>query len=254
MRGSKRLLPAAIVAGLLIASPAQAHYPWLMASSFSPMQGKSVNVYLGLGHNYPLENFLPRDRIDKVELVSPDGKRAALNPDDTGEYVTPELKGDGAYVLLASQKGGFFTRTKSGNKRQSKEGLSDVVGCSYSSNNMKAVINVGRGDGVLGKRFDQPLEIIPLSNPANLKVGDFMDVQVLMKGEPYDGMVFATYAGFSNDGAYAYTVEPDSQGKASIRILNPGQWLIRANVKQPYSDSKVCDVESYTTTLTFGIR
>jgi hypothetical protein len=29
---------------------------------------------------------------------------------------------------------------------------------------------------------------------------------------------------------------------------------VKANVEQPYTDPKVCDVESYTSTLTFGIQ
>jgi uncharacterized GH25 family protein len=253
LKASRYLLPIGVAIGALGATPAEAHFPWLMPSNYHPAEGKSADVYLSYGHHFPFEGFLAGDRIDSVEIVDPAGKHAPLKSDGSGAYATPRLA-EGAYVVLASQKGGFFTRTRNGNKRQSKEGLSDVIGCSYSSNTMKAVLNVGSGNGALETKFGQPLEIVPLSNPAALKVGDFMDVQVLMKGEPYDGMVFATYAGFSAEGAYAYAVEADNQGKASIRILNPGQWLVYANAKRPYKDAKVCDLESYTATLTFGIR
>lgn len=248
----KPLMQIAIIAGGLAAATAHAHYPWLMASSFSPPEGRAATVYLAWGHHFPFEGFMAGDRAGSVEIVSPDGKKTALEPNGAAGYATPELQ-QGTYVVLASQKGGYFTRTKQGSKRQSKEGLSDVIACSYSSNNMKAILNVGQGS-VADRQFDQPLEIVPLSNPAELKAGDYMDVKITMRGEPYGGMVFATYAGFSTEGAYAYTVEPDNQGKASIRILHPGQWLIRAKVEQPFKDPKVCDVESYTTTLTFAVR
>lgn len=255
---SSRLLPAGLLVGLLLLSSAaaQAHYPWLMASNYTPPVGSSMTAFIGWGHSFPLEGFMPNDRLADIALVGPDGKKLALDPKADVGYATEELKAAGSYVLLATQSSSFFTRTTQGNRRQSKEGLDGVLGCSYSSNNMKAILSVG-GDkemGQAGKRHGQILEIVPLSNPVKLRVGDFMDVQVFVRDQPYEGMVFATYAGFSNEGAYAYAIEADNEGKASIRILHPGKWLIRTNVRQPYPDTKVCDVESYTTTLTFQVR
>ncbi len=249
-------LGAAIFGGLLLsATAAQAHYPWLMASHYAPEQGRAATAFVGWGHVFPLEGFMAADRLESISMVGPDGKKQALEAGEGVGYPTPELKAEGAYVLLATQKSGYYTRTTKGNKRQSKEGLDGVLYCSYSSNNMKAVLTVGNGDkGAADKRHGQVLEIVPLSNPADLRVGDFMEVQVLLRDEPYDGMVFSTYGGFSSEGAYAYTIEPDNDGKASIRILHPGKWLVRANVRQPYPDSNVCDIESYTTTLTFQVR
>lgn len=252
----KRLLQMAVAGGVLFgAAGAHAHYPWLMASSFAPPEGRQATAYIAWGHAFPFESFMAADRIESVEIVSPDGKRTALSVNGTPGHETPELEG-GTYVLLASQQGGFYTRTRQGSKRQSKEGLSGVIKCSFSSNNMKAVLNVGgkSGGDALGGSYDQALEIVPLKDPSTLGVGDYMDVRITLRGEPYGGMVYATYAGFSTEGAYAYTVEPRDDGTASIRILHPGQWLVRAKVEQPYPDPSVCDVESYTTTLTFGIR
>ncbi|MCI5160484.1 MAG: hypothetical protein D3917_00365 [Candidatus Electrothrix sp. AX5] len=39
-----------------------------------------------------------------------------------------------------------------------------------------------------------------------------------------------------------------------IRILQPGTWLIKAEYEEPYSDQKVCDVESFSATLTLVIQ
>lgn len=251
----KQLLQAGLAASVLIATSASAHYPWLIASNYTPAKGASATAYIGSGHVFPLEAFMPADRLGSISLVGPDGKKHDLQSQDGVNYPTPELNSTGNYVLLATQTSSYFTRTTKGNHRQSKKGLDGVLGCSYSSNNMKAILNVGNDDnGQADKRHGQVLEIVPLSDVTELRVGDFMDVQISLRDEPYRGMVFATYAGFSNEGAYAYTVEANSEGKASIRLLHPGKWLVRANVRQPYPDSSVCDVESYTTTLTFQVR
>lgn len=251
----KHLLQAGCAAGLLFtAAASHAHFPWVMVPDYTPPQGKAATAYLGWGHSFPLSGFMAEDRVGSLELVKPDGTRATLVKKDVG-YETPELSAAGAYTLLASQKGGFYTRTKSGNKRQSKEGLSDVIKCSYSSNTMKAVFNVGTGKGGHSQEFGHPLEIIPLVNPADLKVNDRLEVQVLLHGKPYDGMLYATYSGFSNEeSTFAYAVGTDDAGKASIRILAPGTWLVKASAEQPYPDPKVCDVESYTSAFTFGIQ
>lgn len=251
----KHALQAGATAGLLLgAGQSHAHFPWVMATDYTPSQGKSATVYLGWGHNFPLSGFMAEDRIGSLELINPDGSRSSLEKKDAA-YVTPELTAKGAYMLLATQKGGFYTRTKSGNKRQSKEGLSDILKCSYSSNTMKAIFNVGAGAGDISKHVDHPLEIIPLNNPGNLKINDYLEVEVLLHGKPYDGMIYATYAGFSSEeNTYAYAVGTDDEGKASIRILSTGTWLIKVNTEQPYPDTKVCDAESYTSTLTFGIQ
>ncbi len=252
----RRLFKTGLLGTLLLsAAAAHAHYPWLMSSHYSPQAGSKATAYVGWGHVFPLEGFMPADRLGGIRLIGPGGAELPLEAKADVGYLTPDLKDTGSYVLLATQASSYFTRTTQGNRRQSKEGLDGVLSCSYSSNNMKAILTVGKdGKSQAGKRHGQVLEIVPLSNPADLRVGDFMDVQIFVRDEPYSGMVFATYGGFSNEGAYAYTIEADNEGKASIRMLHPGKWLVRANVRQPYPDSKVCDVESYTTTLTFQVR
>lgn len=251
----KHLIQTGVAGGLLLtAASAYAHFPWISVPDYSLKQGKSSPVYVISGHSFPVDVPMEADRLDSLELVGPDGSRVKVEQKGA-IYATPALKSSGTYLLVGAQKSGFFTRTKEGGKRQSKEGLRDVIKCAYSAKTMKAAFDTGAGDGALSNKFDQPLEIIPLTNPSGLKVNDFLDIQVLLHGKPYDGMVFATYSGFSSEeNTYAYAVATDEEGKASIRILSTGGWLVKANIEQPYADPKVCDVESYTATLTFGIQ
>lgn len=246
-------LLSACAVGLLYSATVQAHDPWFLLPSYNLAPGGLSPIYIGYGHVFPLDGFLAKQNVKSAEIVSLSGKRSPLKEEEFG-YSISELDAAGTYILLASQQGGFYTRTKQGNKRQSKEGLKDVINCSYSMKNAKALVNVGSGGGPFDQRYAHPLEIIPLTNPADLKVGDFMNIQILMHGEPYRSEVYATYSGFSSDGAYAYTRSADDAGKASIKILNSGAWMIKVKAEEPYSDTKVCDIQRYTATLTFGIR
>ena len=75
------------------------------------------------------------------------------------------------------------------------------------------------------------LEIIPVTNPADAKVGEFFDVKILVDGKPYSGHVWATYDGFAPyENTYAYASET-AQGVAHIKITAPGLWGVRAMKK-----------------------
>lgn len=252
----KRHLQIGAAAGLLLtAAIAHAHFPWVAVPDYSLAPNKTSPVLVVNGHSFPLDVILEDERIGSLELVSPSGTRSPLEKSGA-TYTTPELKESGTYILAGTRKSSFWTRTKSGGKPQSKEGLSDVIKCAYSSKTMKSVVNVGSGDGTaLGTKFGHPLEIIPLTNPGSLKLNDSLEVQVLLHGKPYNGMIYATYSGFSTEEeVYAYTASTNEEGKASIRILSASPWVVKASVEQPYSDPKICDVESYTASLTFGIQ
>ena len=238
---------------LLASASAQAHFPWLLVANPYPDMNKEAKIYMGWGHSFPLDGFMDKDRISSLTLITPDGVESKLEMKNDVEFRSSPLLQSGVHIVLANQGKGYYTKTKKGGERKPKTGLTDVVRCYYSDNSMKSIFNEGE-DGILSKRFGHSLEIIPLSNPADLKSGDYMPVQVLYRGNPYDGMVMATYEGFSTDDAFAYAIDTDNDGKANIRMLDRGRWLIHARLEEPYPDPNVCDVEAFTSTLTFTIR
>lgn len=161
----------------------------------------------------------------------------------------------GAYIVAAKRKAGFYTKTTEGGKRRSKKGLKNVIKCSHSHMCTKAVVNVGEKGGEVDTRIGHPIEIIPLANPADLRVGDYLPVQVLLKGKPFKGEIYATYVGFSTEkNTFAYATSTNKKGKGKIKILHSGVWMIKADHEEPYPDQSECDVESFVTTLTFEVK
>lgn len=247
---------AACAAGMLCAGAAQAHDVWLLLPKYQLDPGDISHVYVGFGFLFPIDEFMVGEWVDRVELASSDGARTELRTVDHG-YATPELEKPGSYVVRAVMDNWFYTTSGSGVHYASKEGLRDVIRCTYHFRDAAAIFNVGDGDGVFARPEGSPLQIVPLSDPAGLRVGDFMRVQVLRDGEPYnqwEASVTATYAGFSFEGADALRVGLDREGKASIRITHSGTWMIKASAAEPYPDSEVCDDRRYDTSLVFGIR
>jgi len=241
----------------LFSSLALAHYPWINADNYTPHTGEIPKLTIGWGHRYPLGSFLRMEDVENMTLRDPSGQEVPLQAVDSAEFNPGEvLEKAGIYTVAALRKSGFYTKTTEGGKRQSKEGLKNVIKCSSSHMGTKALLAVG--DAAIDmdiKPVGHPLEIIPRMNPAALRAGDDLPVQVLLKGEPYSGRIFATYMGFSTEkDVFAYTAKTDKEGMGKIRILQPGIWLIKAEYEEPYPDQKVCDVESFSATLTLEIQ
>lgn len=240
---------------LLCADEAQAHYPWVEVEQDAPVAKNGPQIQIGWGHSFPAESFLANDDLEDIYFVSPTGARIAVQPKTVTEFAVKKGLNDGAYVVAGLRKPGFYTKTVDGGKRQSKKGLDNVVKCSWSNMSMKGVVIVGAGKGAMAQVVGHPLEIIPLANPAHLKVGDMLPVRVLFKGKPYSGEIAAFYhtrAEKKETPADPFTTDADGWG--SLRILSSGVWLLKAQHELPFSRSEECDVESYVATLTFAIR
>lgn len=100
------------------------------------------------------------------------------------------------------------------------------------------------------------IEIVPYNNPAFLKVGDQLEVQLLYNGKPLRGnRIMATYENYSSKPEdYAQTVETDKNGKAWFKITNPGIWIIRSNHMIAIKDDPKANWESFWSNMTFQVK
>jgi uncharacterized GH25 family protein len=100
------------------------------------------------------------------------------------------------------------------------------------------------------------IEIVPHNNPAFLKVGDQLEVQLLYNGKPLRGnRIMATHENYSSKPEdYAQTVETDKNGKAWFKITNPGIWIIRSNHMIAIKDDPKADWESFWSNITFQVK
>jgi uncharacterized GH25 family protein len=245
-----------IAALLLMPSVVLAHFGWLSVPNHEARLDRSVKMFIGWGHKYPLDDFLETSAMGELKLYDPKGAATVIKPANDFAYETNPLKEKGVYLAVAEKKPGFYSRTAKGYTPKPKTGLKGVLSCTRSLAFMKAVINVGQGPGDVSRPVGQALELIPLKNPGDLKVGDYLPIKVMFKGKPVQGYppVMATYCGFENPKAYAHTSGAGRDGVAMLRILHNGPWLVKVNVKEPYPDPKECDQTSYTSVLTFEIK
>ena len=245
-----------IFALVCLCTQAYAHYPWINLADYTPEVGRSLKLTIGWGHSFPLDGFLKNDALENIYVQNSKGKKMIIEASSELEFQSEGgMSEPGAYIVAAKRKAGFYTKTTEGGKRCSKKGLKNVIKCYHSHNCMKAVVNVGKGKGKVDTRIGHPMEIIPLANPADLRQGDYLPVQVFLKGKPFKGKIYATYVGFSTEkDTFAYATSTNKKGKGKIKILHSGVWMIKAGHEEPYPDQGECDVESFVATLTFEVK
>ena len=255
------ILGLAMILTGIFSTPVYAHYLWVNVDNYSPNTGEEITISLGWGHHFPEDGLLAADKLERMYLVSPDGKEIPLEIRPEGENglvasVKVKLEKPGTYLVVAEKKSGFVTKTTEGYKYQSKKTLKGVVKSYWSEGSAKAIINVIQPSGSsFQKEISQRYQVIPLDEPGKLKEGDYLRVKVTLDDKPYSTLVYATYAGFSTEkDTFAYTTRTSKEGIAKIKMLKSGIWLIKTSDEIPYSNAEEADVFSFTSVLTFEIK
>ena len=255
IRKMASLLMTVLAVILCAGVPASAHFPWVSMGDHSLDPGRGLKIRLAWGHHFPLDDFLEADSVDFISVTGPDGNTRKISSGDGLTYTGPSTDQPGIYYVTAQRKPGFFTIKEKGFHIGPKTGIKDAVKCSYSMDTMKAVVNVGNVKAVPDRVFGLPLELVPLTNPMDARIGDYMKIQVLYHGKPvHHFRVYATYEGFSGEGAFAYTNGVDKQGIFNLKVLHAGKWVVYAEKEEPYDNPSECDMQNYRTSLTFEIE
>ena len=236
-----------------------AHDLWIEASNFTPDPGQDVRIKLAYDHIFPAKDLMEDKNLKEIYMLDPGSKRIDIKKLSETEYeAVKPLKEKGAYLIVSAQKARFWTKTTEGYKSdQSKKGLKNVISCTNSLKFGKGIINSGKGeDKAIAKPIGHDLEIIPLVNPAAMHPGDALSIKILFKGKPLaSSYVYATYMGFSEEkDTYAYTTKTNAEGDAKIKMLKQGIWLIATSSNEDYQDKNECDINKYSSTLTFEIK
>ncbi|NDV28039.1 DUF4198 domain-containing protein [Desulfovibrio sp. JC010] len=203
---------------------------------------KPVQLTAEKGHVVPFSIvsahvFMISEEMEPINEVSAKlvlgGKSTPVKLAENGMLMTldgqvkPET--EGTAIIAGHRNGMIWTQTTKGWKQQSKKGLKGVIKSGKYEKFCKALLTIGKPDGSYNKVLGQRLEIIPMSDPTQAKVGDEIEFQTLLDGKPVSvESMTATYDGFSmNPNTYAYFTEPYGNGLTKVKITAPGTWMVR---------------------------
>lgn len=222
---------------LSLTATAFSHELTIKARSESLKAGEPFHATVQSSHK-----FIVPEEVEVLERVKAgiieDGKLIeseikANDPELCIDFTVTPKDLSQSVILVATKDGETWCVTNEGGKSGSRKELEanglKVLSANKYDKYAKAILNTSYDDKNYSRVLGHPLEIIPVTNPADAKVGEYFHVKILLNGQNYNGPVWATYDGFVTEyeNTYAYYTEVEN-GEAHIKITAPGYWGIRA--------------------------
>ncbi|MET1022774.1 MAG: DUF4198 domain-containing protein [Pseudoxanthomonas sp.] len=256
-------LLAAAVFGF--APAAWAHTPYLLPSAFAPRAGQTVALDAAFAETF----FVPDAAFDDstFNVTTPDGGNAvlpsqAMKTRTVAEYTLPAAAA-GTYRLSTGPRLGALFRTwELDGKRESSRDPNvripagaKVISDFQSLTQAETYISVGAPDRTALAPRNQGLELVPVTHPDDLYVGEQFEFVVQYDGKPLAGQkVELTEAVWSSDRKpQVVELDTDAQGHARFKLPQAGTWVALSRYRTPApAGAKVAEY-SNSTTLTFHV-
>ncbi|MDR1019374.1 MAG: DUF4198 domain-containing protein [Synergistaceae bacterium] len=260
----RKIYLAAAMSLALFTAPAFAHELILKPASFSAAVGVDLAVELQSTHV-----FIVKEEVEDISTIKAgavlDGKltESVLKPNGPDLRIDFSVKipeGKSSTIIIANKAGEVWSVTPDGSKQGTRKSFEDqgikVARASRTDKFAKAIVNASEADENFAAVVGQELEIVPVTNPASVKTGQYFKVKVLFNGQPATLPVFATYDGFVKEyqNTYAYYTESDSEGIANIKITTPGIWIIRVSKDNDPGVPGEFDTRSIRSILTVPVK
>ena len=254
----------------LFAPSSQAHSLFIQSGRYAVSSGRGTPLFFCFGHHFPVDDAVRREKFNFVKVVDPDKQEnnVQLRDEKSLHSYVIDYEKEGTYALVAETTPGLFAMytDKKGRERHSFKPLSTFIdnaesikSSMLSSQWAKAYVVCDHPSVEFPGQVGLPLELVPLQDPATLKEGDRLTLQVYYEGKPYAGVGFwdATYGGYSTEAEDMYVQRTKvTGGRISVPVDASGRWFVRYYTKVDAPEEKHDQylTEKRTTTLTFMVR
>lgn len=253
------LIAAGIFSLLLsTSSTVSAHNFWVNVST--PDAGK-VLTEIGYGHDFPNPEVIPEDRLHIFEsprLIGSDKTYELQQKGENYAYEGNETLKKGSYIATSLYRPTFWSNGPDGWRQQNLVERPDATYSEEVAMYAKTIFNV---DGCTSKDFSskpvgQKLEIVPLENPATIRPGQVLPLQVLLDGKPLKtAKITGTFGGFCKGTENkAFSGTTDLKGKIDFVPLKEGFWFINTEHVAKHEDQTKAEDMVLIATLTFQIN
>lgn len=262
---------AALALVMVTATVLLAHDLFLKLETYLVPPGTTVRVAVLNGTFAASEAAVSPDRLRELTLVGPAGRRPlardAWKPTGDTTWLTVPTGAAGTYVIGASLTPRQLSLSATDfNAYLKEDGIPDVLEARTRrgelnrpvreryQKHVKAILQVGhaRTDG-FAAALGYPAELVPLSNPYAIGVGDTLALRCLVDGRPVARQL--VIAGGEHDGRSMPEVRARSNEDGVVRFAlgTAGKWYVKFIHMEPASRDSV-DYESQWATLTFEVR
>jgi uncharacterized GH25 family protein len=175
------------------------------------------------------------------------------------------LPGGAPSMVLLNSTARFSNVTTSGNKSGTKATIK-ALGLTVTKTFLgedwcKIYVNPVSSDTSFSKPLGLPLEIVPVTNPADIAIGKRAVFKILLHGQPLSRTsISATYRNYNSKDRDTWAVKEiktDEEGLVTINIPNvPGAkdtWIVKTAYTGDVKNNTVYDAESYNSWVSFNV-
>jgi cobalt/nickel transport system permease protein len=206
------------------------------------IEKKGEDYLVVFGHGKEREEF-DVSKIKQIKAFDPQGKEIVVNKEKKERGAALKMAGRPS-VIMVSIDNGYWSKTIYGWKELPKRKASRVVEAIHSLFFTKALFSgISPGPGVGGEAL---LDIVPMTNPLEMKPGESLPLKIVLRGRPLAG---AEIIGSE----HTRLGKTDKDGVAKI-TLNKGSNLLTVETREPLKDDPDADALTLTATLTFEVK
>ena len=276
---------ALVIAGIVgAASVATAHDFWIIPDMFAVPTGARIGVQGQTSSLFPTSvSAVTPDRIVEARVLTADQSSIVRDASVSGSSLrlaysatTPGQHVIGVQLAPRNvrETPASFRRyldlegAPEARQRYEREGkLPPVGGDSITrryAKYAKTFVEVGQGSRAFSRVVGHPLEMVPLSDPGSVRVGDTLRFRVMLLGKPLFGAKL--HAGSIPPGANLadtsvarraaaadVSVTTDSAGVAAVVLTRPGTWNLRTIQIVPAVTGSGADWDVHWATATFSV-
>lgn len=254
---------------LALSAAAFGHDLYLMPAKFVVKPGETVRVAFENGDAFPTgDSSVKPERLRDTRLVSRAGAAefAQIVEQPKRSVASVRAPGEGTAILTARTIPNFIELdAEKFRSYLEHENLQPVIklreaggesakpGRERYSKYVKSLITVGRGDEYFRQRTGLTIEIVPEADPATLRIGDRLPVQVLFRGKAAVDVAVESAWLINGKAKMEVFGRTDREGRISIPIRAAGPHRLHAIVMERCADPAAADWESFWASLTFAI-
>lgn len=253
MKKNLRIALLATAAVTMLSASAQAHRTWLLPSA-TVLSGKDAWVTVDAAVSNDLFYFEHRPlQLDNLTVLAPDGKPVAPANMSKGEYRNTfdvKLEQAGTYKMMLVSQGLFANYKLDGQAKRWRGKPNEVataipanatdVRITESQGRIEIFVTSGKPSTDILKPTGVGLEMIPVTHPNNLAVGEKATFKMVLDGQPAAGIPIEVIPGGIRyrDKLNEIKVSTDESGTFSVTWPGPGMYWINASVSDDKAKTK----------------
>ena len=223
-------------------------------------KGESVGVRAQAAHVFMISEEAEPVETVVVELIQGNAKEPVKLAEDAKVKALvgkAALPADGPAMIVGHRLPQTWSDTTEGVLEGGRKDLEakgkKVLKVGKYEKFAKTMLNPAANDGLYKKVLGHDLEIVLLTNPADIKAGDDIKAEVLLNGKPVKAPLGLTYDGYSAEqDAYMAKAETGADGMASFKVTKPGLWMLRTEVTEKLTDGSA-DKRNMRATYVFPV-